>query len=91
MKFDIKDPESKKYAVYCNGELQTFAIEADDVVGYVRLNVIDNYWSASNKYKTLYGRIQIIRMDEYPIETYRDKLIIEKYYEPPKNDYGYRT
>lgn len=85
MKFDIKDPNSKNYAVHLNGELQKYAIEADSVLGRVRTQKItQSGWFGSSELDTFdvkYGRVHITKMEGYPLEDYRDKKLIKRYYE----------
>lgn len=85
MKFNIKDPNSKNYAVHLDGILQKNAIEADTDLGKVKTLVIShNGWFGSNEVDTFdvkYGRVHITRMEGYSIEEYRDKKLIKRYYE----------
>ena len=90
MKFDIKDTNSKKYAVYLDGELQKDAIEADDVLGKVKVCKLSNNswygWGSGNKEKIKYGCVHIVVMEDYDLEEYRSKDLIKKYYEKSEEE-----
>lgn len=82
MKFDINDVQYKNYAVYLDGKLQKSAIEADDILGWVKLEeylYLDNNMKYNSLTKSKYGRVHIVRMEDSPQSEYRDMFIIIKY------------
>lgn len=90
MKFNIKDPNSKNYAVHLDGNLEKHAIEADTDLGIVKIHKITHGgWFGAvpyEKFETKYGRVHITKMEGYSIEEYRDKKLIKKYYEKSDSD-----
>lgn len=73
MRFFIHDSKFDSFGVYLNGELQKFAIEADDMEGWVKTEQMHIGWMSKRhvEKKKRYGKIHFVRMLDYDMSHYR--------------------
>lgn len=69
MRYKADDPKFKNYKVELDGKLIDNVVEADDNEGWVRTEVKKSMWMSSwTERKTHYGRVFIVRYEDYDEE-----------------------